>query len=67
MTTPLSDLIILACLIANPDQCERTVMRTPQTVAECHTARPLILAQWRRERPEMRVRQIKCRPHMADA
>lgn len=63
----VTDLIIYACLAANPSICERTVVPTMQPVEQCTASRPAILAQWRRDNPDMRAKRIKCRKHMADA
>jgi len=67
ITEAITDLIVLACRIANPDVCERHVIASDQPVMSCVMASPALAAEWAGARPKWRVERVECRKHMADA
>ena len=55
-------LVLLTCLSANPDQCERVQppYQEPMSTIECQSKAMLWAAQWAGDHPGYEVREMNC-------
>jgi hypothetical protein len=61
------DLIIIACLVAQPTQCRPHIVPAEGSARQCmRTALPVVAA-WAGRHPEWRIARFDCRSHDKEA